>query len=383
LLFATILISFIDYWNAPSAFSPARGKWLASSFQSSFHPEKIHWKLESQGSIPTPNGMPISHASHLLAMPANHPAAVTVFWFAGERESAPNVEIAASQYQRSTQTWSPAHLVLNRLTLGEQLGWGIRRLGNPVAWLDKQGRMHLFVVATGLGGWAASRILHLRQSSVSNINSTSNTLGTLHFEPVRVLPLSWLWNTSFLVRNAPLPLEDGGMMLPVHFELGFKYPAAVRFDADGNFIGMVRISQRKYLLQPSLVMRSDTEWIALMRDNHQPGKIGVARSTDAGAHWHDQPPLVLDNPDAAVAGLSLTPDYMVLLHNSSIGSRTILDWSASHNGQDWQLVHNLARGVKGNEFSYPSVVWNDSDQQLWVSFTMNRQHIAWQRFTPR
>jgi predicted neuraminidase len=146
---------------------------------------------------------------------------------------------------------------------------------------------------------------------------------------------------------------------------------------------MVRISQRKHWLQPSFVMRSPTEWLALMRDGHPPGKIGVAHSTDAGAHWNDLPDLALDNPDAAIAALSLSPRYMALLHNSSVGSRAVLDWSASSNGQDWQLVQNLARGATGDEFSYPSLVWSAPDQHLWVSFTMNRKHIAWQRFTPQ
>ena len=379
LLFLATLVSSLDYWSRPNFIASPQGAWSApsfSAFPTSSASQPVHWKLEAQGAVPMPAGMPVAHASSLLAMPAHHPAAMTIFWFSGDRESAPNVEIAASQYQRSTQQWTPARLVVNRFAVGAQLGWGIRRLGNPVPWIDGKGRIHLFVVATGAGGWAASRILHLRQTH------PTNTLDALHFEPLGVLPLSWLWNTSFLVRNAPLPLEDGGMMLPVYFEIGIKYPAALRFDAEGNFSGMVRISQRPYLLQPTLTMRSATEWLALMRDNHQPGKIQVARTTDAGAHWHDMPPLTLDNPDAAVAGLSLQPDYMLLLHNSSIGARTILDWSASHNGEDWKLVQNLARGVKGDEFSYPALVWNDSDQRLWISYTMNRQHIAWKRFSP-
>ena len=373
LLIAAILIHSLDYWNRPHSIAPPQGKWSAPALSTS--PRPIHWKLEAQGAVPMPDGMPVAHASNLLVMPANHPAAVTMFWFSGERESATNVEIAASQYQRSTQQWTPARLVVNRFAIGSQLGWGIRRLGNPVPWLDSQGRIHLFIVATGAGGWAASRILHLRQTDPANV------LDSFQFEPVRVLPLSWFWYTSFLVRNTPLPLEDGGMMLPVHFELGIKYPVALRFDAEGNFSGMVRISQRKYLLQPSFVMRSTTEWLALMRHSYH-GKIAVSRTTDAGLHWEDIPSLPLNNPDAAVAGLGLTSNNMLLLHNSSIGSRRVLDWSASTQGEDWQRVHNLAHGEKGNEFSYPALAWHDADQRLWVSFTMNRQHIAWQRFSP-
>ena len=318
-----------------------------------------------------PPGMAAAHASTLLRMPADHPAALSVCWFSGDRESGPNVQIAASQFVRRTQQWSPARFVVNRFVVGEQLGYGLRRLGNPVAWMDGNGRVNLFVVATGWGGWAASRILHLRQSS------TGNSLDELVFEPVRVLPLSWLWNTSFLVRNAPLPLRDGGMVLPIHFELGIKYPMALRFDREGAFRGMVRMSQRPYMLQPSLVTQSPQQWLAYMRDERPKGKVGVVQTQDGGQHWNDLPDLALDNPDAAVAGLGLTQGQTLLAHNSSLASRGTLDLSVSSDGRNWALVQNLERGGFDDEFSYPAMAWvNDS---LWVSYTVDRHRIAWQR----
>ncbi len=312
-------------------------------------------------------------ASPLSPPPPSHAAAMTVFWFSGDRESGPNVQIAASQYVRATQQWSPARFVVNRFVAGEQLGHGLRRLGNPVAWMDGSGRINLFVVATGWGGWAASRVLHLRQSSAGN------GLAELSFEPVRVLPLSWLWNTSFLVRNAPLPLQDGGMVLPVHFELGIKYPTALRFDRDGGYNGMVRMSQRPYLLQPSLVQQSPRQWLAYLRDERPKGKIGVAQTVDGGQHWSDLPDLVLDNPDAAVAGLGLAPGQMLLAPNSSLASRGTLDLSRSGDGRNWALVQTLEHGGFDDEFSYPAMVWVDGS--LWVSYTVDRHRIAWQRLT--
>jgi predicted neuraminidase len=297
---------------------------------------------------------------------------LTAFWFAGDRESAPNVQIAASQFDRATQQWLPARYVVNRHVMGTQLGFGLRRLGNPVAWLDATGRVHLFVVATGWGGWAAARILHLVQSSAGN------ALATLEFEPVRVLPLSWLWNTSFLVRNSPLPLADGGMLLPAHFEIGIKFPVALRFDNQGAFLGMVRLSQRKHLLQPTLLAQTPTQWVALMRDTRPDGHITALQTQDGGQHWADLPDLTLVNPDAAVAGLALAPGQLVLAHNSSPHSRELLDLSRSVDALQWSPLHALVHGGQGDEYSYPAMAW--ADGALWLSYTDHRRSIAWQRF---
>ncbi len=360
----------LDVWQRPERPGPANAVWSGPVVL----PDLATLRVVERGPIPMPAGMAAAHASSLLAMPAGHAAALTVFWFSGDRESGPNVQIAASQYLRTTHQWTPARFVVNRFVAGPQLGFGIRRLGNPVAWLDGQGRIHVFVVATGGGGWAASRVLHLRQSS------TGNGLEELAFEPVRVLPLSWMWNTSFLVRNAPLQLADGGMVLPVHFELGIKYPAALRFDRNGDFKGMVRISERPFLLQPSLVMQSPTQWLALMRDERPQGKVGVAQTGDGGAHWSDLPDLALDNPDAAVAGLGLASGQMLLTHNPSHTSRGTLDLSQSVDGRTWRTVQTLERGAPQDEFSYPALLWLDGS--LWVSYTVERERLAWQRLAP-
>jgi predicted neuraminidase len=318
-----------------------------------------------------PEGALAAHASNLLSMPVDHPAAVTAFWFAGDRESAPNVQIAASQFDRATQQWLPARYVVNRYDMADQLHFGIRRLGNPVAWLDASNRVHLFVVATGWGGWAASRILHLVQ------RGDGNQLSDLAFEPVRVLPLSWLWNTSFLVRNAPLPLADGGMVLPAHFEIGTKHPVALRFDKTGEFLGLVRLSQRKHMLQPTLLAQTPERWIALMRNTRPEGHITAVQTQDGGQHWSDLPDLTETNPDAAVAGLALAPGKSLMAHNTSPHSRALLDLSASPDGVHWAGVQALAHGAESDEYSYPAVAW--ADQSLWVSYTDHRRSIAWQR----
>ena len=327
-------------------------------------------RLLASGALPMPPNTPSAHASSLLAMPGGHAAAVMAFWFAGARESAPDVQIAASQFDRASGRWSPARFVLDRHDLGAALGFAVRRLGNPVAWLDPQGRINLFVVATGLGGWAASRIVHLRQRGGSD-------LAQLSFAPVQVLPLGWLWNTSFLVRNAPLPLADGGMLLPVHFELGIKYPMALRFDGQGRYLGPQRISARRHVLQPALLPLGPAHWLALMRDQRPEGRIVLAQTLDGGRSWQDAPDLALPNPDAAVAVLALPTGQQLLAHNPLQRGRHGLALSQASDGQHWTQALVLAQSTPGAEFSYPALAW--ADESLWVSYTDQRRQIAWQR----
>ena len=329
----------------------------------------------AQGDVPNPAGAKAGHAASLVEMAPDHPALLTLFWFSGERESGPQVQIAAAQWMRANQAWTAPQFVVNRHHMGELLGHGIRRLGNPVAWRDAQGRMHLYVVATGAGGWAAARVLHLRQSS------ESQDLGALAFAPQRVLPLSWLWNTSFLVRNGPLPLTDAGMVLPVHFEIGAKIPALARIDAQGNFVGMDRISQRDHVLQPALLPLGPHHWLALLRDESQNRRVAVAQTQDGGRSWSDLPDLALPNPDASVAALALAPGELVLAYNPIASGRERLDLARSADGQTWATQTVLRAGQGEDEFSYPALLW--AEGSLWVAYTVDRARLAWQRLAPQ
>lgn len=337
--------------------------------------QAVHLQRVAQGDVPNPEGARAGHAASLVDMGPESPALLSLFWFSGERESGPRVQIAAAQWLRATQRWTEPHTVVNRHQLGTLLGYGVRRLGNPVAWRDGHNRLHLYVVATGWGGWAASRVLHLRQKG------DAQDLAQLAFEPVRSLPLSWLWNTSFLVRNAPLPLADGGIALPVHFELGAKIPAWVRLDAEGEFSGFTRISQRDHVLQPSLLPLGPQHWLALMRDESPVRRIAVAQTLDGGRSWADAPDLALPNPDAAVAALALAPAELLLAYNPVREGRERLDLARSSNGVDWTPQAVVRQGAGEDEFSYPALLWTEGS--LWLAYTVDRARLAWQRYAPK
>lgn len=318
-----------------------------------------------------PPDSPSAHASNLLSLAPDHPSSVATAWFAGEHESAPDVRIAFSSFVRADQHWTPARYIASRESLGQSLGFGIRRLGNPVLWKDSQDRLHLFVVGTGPGGWAASRIIHLEQA-----NDTSD-LGQLAFKPRQVFPLSWLWNISHLVRNAPLPMKDGSAALPVYFEIGAKYPVIANISPTGDFTGMTRISSRRNLLQPALVALDSAHWMAYMRMSGGAQKIAVAETRDAGKHWHDLPDLPLPNPNAAIAATGFK-GLQVMAFNPSVNGRDTLSLATATDGRNWTTVAELEKGKAGDEFSYPAMAW--ADNALWVSYTNRREKISWQRF---
>ena len=339
------------------------------------------YQVVREGLIPMPEGVPAAHASSLVALADKHPwhgeKALAAFWFAGTRESGADVQIAASTFDRGRQVWDTPTWVVNRHDMAKQMGIQIRRIGNPVAWSDGQGRLHLFVVATGLGGWAASRVVHLTEQT------------PLEFRVVRTLPLTALtpaFNTSTLVRTVPLPLSDGGALLPLYFEIGTQYSVAVRLDSTGQMQSITRMTQRRNVLQPSLVAHSPTHWSALMRDHSAAKKVAHTETFDAGEHWHDAPDLALSNADSSVAALRLSTGSVMLAHNPAGRGREVLLLSTSVDMPSSWSTRTLVDGAKSDEYSYPTLIevpasngLSKTPPDVWLSYTHMRKSIAYKQ----
>jgi len=336
--------------------------------------------------IPRPADAPAAHASFLLA---DKEGGLRAFWFAGSRESGPDVQIVMSQFGNGV--WTKPVTVVNRHTVFRELGLGswIRRLGNPVAWMDAQGRTHLYVVATGLGGWAASRILHLVQAKQGNGNGASQPV----FVPQGFLQLSPFFNLSHLVRGAPIPMADGDVLLPAYFELGIKYPVAIRLDRNGELVqsrdAVVRMAGNLASLQPTVVVASDQNATAYLRDNSGDQLLRFVQTKDGGRSWTDAPNSqgaigeagadFVINPDSSALALRVG-DQTLLIHNPQTSGRHRLVIEASRDGlRGFKRLATLEyeppqlEGVEFNEYSYPSaVVVGD---KLHVSYTYQKRWI--------
>ena len=135
-------------------------------------------------------------------------------------------------------------------------------------------------------------------------------------------------------RSAPLALADGGAVLPLYFEINTKYPLALRLSPTGDMLGLTRMSERKDVLQPSIVAVSPTQWLAFMRHSAANGQVALTQSMDAGQHWQDLPSTAihaengapLGNPDSSVAALNMGGQIW-LAHNPLERRREVLQLS--------------------------------------------------------
>ncbi|RSZ60871.1 exo-alpha-sialidase [Massilia atriviolacea] len=311
--------------------------------------------------IPMPAGVPSAHASALASLPGER---MMAFWWAGSRESGPDVKVYAARW--SAGIWGPPREIASRDSLAAALGFGVRRIGNPVAWTARDGKINLYVVVTGLGGWAASRVVHLVSSDAGE-----------RFDVRRVLPMSPMFNTSVLVRTSPVAHPDGGWWLPAYFELGIKYPIFMAFDDAGNPRSLTRIGTRTTSLQPALVPVSAFEAHAWMRDSGPERRVQQAFSRDGGASWEDLPALDIANHSSSLAAQQLSKGGFLLLHNhvgAGGSDRNVLRLSISKDARAWEHLFDVASGGPGEEFSYPTL--QQLGNELHVTYTSRRTAIA-------
>jgi predicted neuraminidase len=66
------------------------------------------------------------------------------------------------------------------------------------------------------------------------------------------------------------------------------------------------------------------------------------------------------------------------VYNPQQSGRDRLRMASSLDGTLWSSMVELENGPPGSEYSYPAMAWVDG--QVWVSYTDQRQSIAWQRF---
>ena len=323
-----------------------------------------------------PDAIPVAVRSNLKAdVPAAHAATVArlpdrtlvAFWFAGSREGAGDVRIFGSRLE--SDRWSPPEPVISVERVMADEWRFVRKLGNPVAYVDSSGLLHLFFVSVSLGGWATS-----------NLNQITSVDGGRQWGRARQLTTSPFANLSTLARSTPVPRLDGGFDLPIYHEGARKFPELLRFDAtrSNHDFRKLRIGTAFGYLQPALVATGDRTALALLRDAGSERRLRASLTDDGGVTW--TPPLATDqaNPDSSVAVSRLSDGSLLLAYNPRTDGRTELSLAVSTDGRSWTKAR-VVELEAGGEFSYPSLL-TDDDNDMHLVYTWQRKHIRHLRF---
>lgn len=270
---------------------------------------------------------------------------LSAFWFAGSREGGRDVEIHSANFSPEEHRWSAEKAVVTRLSMQSDLHRYIRRLGNPVAARDRDGKLWLFFVSTSIGGW-----------STSAVNMSTSMDDGQTWSPARRLITSPFLNISTLVKTAPFFYRDGTLGLPVYHELFAKYGEILRLDSTGRVLGKQRLNAKWRTLQPLVLLENSHRAIALMRYSarQRPRQAIQVFTEDAGQHWSEPVRSMLPNPDSAMAGIVVGKGRMIVVINNNQEQRDDLTLMISADaGVLWRKVFLFEdeRAYRDYEFS--------------------------------
>ncbi len=314
-------------------------------------------RISGSGMLPN-----VGASAHSVSLTGLADGRIAAAWFAGSREGAGDVAIVFSIL--ADRAWSEPRPIVTRGLLQADTQRLIRKLGNPLLWLDPNGVLHLWFVSVSYGGWAGSALNHMQ----------SGDAGTTWSRPVRLVTSPFL-NISTLVRNPPLPLADGGIGLPVYHEFIHKRAEWLRLDRRGQVIDKVRIPGAAATLQPAVIALDETHALSLMRDAGPAQRIYQAGTDDGGSHWQKAGATTLPNPGAAVALLRLHDGSLLLAHNPQSSNRTRLGVSLSADrGKSWSPPFMVEEGGGEDEFSYPAL-FQDKSGLIHLAYTWQRKKI--------
>lgn len=312
-----------------------------------------------------------SHSATLVPLSMGKVRAV---WYGGSEEGAKDVNLYTATFDEQVGSWSRPSILFTRNELQRLQRRYIRKLGNPVLGRAPDGRLHLFFVSAGIGGWGTSAINH----------AISEDEGETWSQPRRIRT-SALLNLGTLVKGKPIWDKAGNLWLPGYNELFGKHPELLVFSAaSGKLIKKAKLPCPDEALQPELVPVSDSHAFVLTRyAGEAPNRMLVQTTESAGESWSAAEKTRLANPDSAISAVAYREGILVAF-NDHEEERNNLSLAYFNHAKGWQPLLVL-EGDKTlpedheNEFSYPSLV-QEASGDFHLAYTWNKNRIKHVQF---
>jgi predicted neuraminidase len=190
---------------------------------------------------------------------------------------------------------------------------------------------------------------------------------------------------GMMVRNRPLALANGDILLPAYHETGHDTEMVgpdscslfFRWDAQHHtWTETNRIRSRIGNIQPAVAPITNDYLVCYCRrggdySGRPDGRIVRAESRDGGRTWSDGEETEFRNPNAAVEFLRLKSGSLLLIFNDSTSDRTPLTAALSiDDDRTYPYRRNLIEGP--GDYAYPYAVQTD-DGKIHLVFTSDER----------
>ncbi len=309
-------------------------------------------------------------------------------WYSGTKEKAADVKIYMSKKKKHEQEWSKPVLIekegiTSENPFSEDMEEGETEEtseGNPVIFADPNSdRLWLFwATMRGAGdksGWSAC-ILKIKHSDDGGLSWTKPRV-------IRDM-IGWM------VRNKPIVLSNGDVLLPIMSEVGQAKTMMYRIYKEEFAKG----SQECKIIEPANFI--DGGVIQGSLAEIEPGKlicymratsgcsigpfIAFSYSSDYGYSWTaiQKNPANIENPDSGVDLVKTKNGDLFLVCNPQRDGRYRLSlFRSTDKGHSWHLFRDLENDLsKKSEFSYPAII-EGLDGSLHITYTYLREVIKY------
>jgi predicted neuraminidase len=319
----------------------------------------------SEGFVTEERPGTISHVSSISPAGNNKMACV---WYAGTREGARDVAIYFSIFDEEKATWTKPIILVDRGQCCRELKRYIKKVGNPLLFSDKEGRLWLFYASITFGGWSGS-----------SLNYKISEDGGYTWSKSRKMILSPFLNLTNNVKNKGINFNDGSFIIPVYHEFIKKFSQLVWVrptDSDGVKLEIRKITHQKKAIQPSLLYNGGKNLSAFFRNMGPKGSsyILIAHSNDMGQSWSGLSDTHLPNPNSGFDMITLSDGSYLGVVNNSFTDRSNLSLVISRDiGKTWKILKVL-ENTPNREYSYPSI--NRSGRGFYhITYTYEKRRI--------
>lgn len=364
---AGLALACIIAWGIAMRESSTRRPEIAdNSIQTGEHSAVLSGFEPEMSRISVGSPAPSVHSATAVELPDG---TIRAYWFGGSREGASDVAIWSAALRAGD--WSTPEVVVNRDQVSQGSRRLVRKLGNPVAYVEEDGRVTLFVVSVSLGGWSGSSINRLVLDPEGREVVSMNRLVA-----------SPILNLGTLVRGAALAGGPGEVLLPAYHETIKKFPQLLRVGREGKVLTRGGPAVRGDLFQPWMLGARDAGWELFLRRGE--GKEAkVYHSHTEGPAWSDPVAIPVANPNAGISALRLADGSLILAANPDPDSReNLVLLRAAEPSGPWETVFTVdtsgreedERDLKRVEYSYPWLM-TDREGTVHLFYTWNRREI--------